>query len=164
MSEHMFHTNMKCVLSELMVCIRNILCPNLRYTRKYDFLVQNDVTYDNVICLYLCYPRKYDVFCSNIRYVQKRVMSEHMLHTNMRGILSELIFYINKCNMSVPMLHSKIFLVSELMFHTKICNVRTHVTHEKMMYHIRTNVTYENVICANICFEQKYDVLCPILC
>ena len=25
------------------------------------------------------------------------------------------------------------------------------------------HVTYENVICPNICFEQKYDILCPIL-
>ena len=30
------------------------------------------------------------------------------------------------------------------------------------MCSVRTYVTYENVICPNLCFEQKYDVLSSI--
>ena len=56
----------------------DVSCPNLCNTWKYGVLSQNDVTYENVICLNLC-------------YIRKCVMSKHMLHTNMRCVLSELM-------------------------------------------------------------------------
>ena len=49
--------------------------------------------------------------------------------------------------------------MSELMLHTKICNVQTYVTYEYEMCYIRTNVKYENVICPNVGFTRKYDVI-----
>ena len=56
------------------------------------FLVQND-TYDNIICPNLCNPKKHDIFCPNLRYIRIWVMSEHMLQTNMRCIMSELMLH-----------------------------------------------------------------------
>ena len=29
---------------------------------------------------------------------------------------------------------------------------------------VRNDVTYDNVICSNLCYTRKYDVLCPHLC
>ena len=55
--------------------------------------------------------------------------------------------YIRKCNMS------------DLVLHTKMCNVQLYVTHEYEMRSIRTYVTYENVICPNVCYTRE-DVLC----
>ena len=97
-----------------------MLCPNVRFTRAFDVLVQNDVTLDNVIGLNLGYPGKY-VFCPNISYKRKCAMSEHMLHTNTRCILSE------------------------LMLNTEMYYVRTYVTHENIMTCVRTNDAYEKV-------------------
>ena len=59
-------------------------------------------------------------------------MSDHMLHSNMRYFLSELM---------LP--------------HTKICNVRTYVAHEYEMCSVRTYVTYQNVICPNLCMHEN---------
>ena len=64
-------------------------------------------------------------------------MPEHMLHKNMKCALSQ------------------------LMVHTK--NVRTYVTHVNMMFLIQDAVTYDNVICPNLCYPRKYDVFCPNL-
>ena len=66
--------------------------------------------------------------------------AEHMFHTNMR------------------------FVLSELMLHTKMCNVQTYLTHEYEVCSVRTYVTYENVMCPNLCYTRKYDVLCRNLC
>ena len=54
-------------------------------------------------------------------YLGKGVMSENMLHTNVR------------------------YFLSELTLHTKMHYVRAYVTHENMMSCVCTNVTYENV-------------------
>ena len=63
------------------------------YVRTYDthenmmFLGLNDFTYDKFICPNLYQQQKYDVFCPNLRYIRKWVMSEYemysalMLHT-----------------------------------------------------------------------------------
>ena len=32
------------------------------------------------------------------------------------------------------------------------------------MLSVRNDVTYDNVICSNLCYTRKYDVLCPHLC
>ena len=71
--------------------------------------------------------------------------------------------------------------LSELMLHMKMCKDRTYFTHEYEMRSVRTNVayknvkssnkyytricfvrtyvTYENVVCPNLRFDQKYVVL-----
>ena len=136
--------------------------------------VQTYVTYENGICSNLCFEQKYDVLCLILCYIRKCVMSEYMLHTNMKYVLSELMvhtkhfmselmlhskiwfispkwFYIRQCHMSEPMLPTKIWcLVSELMLHTKMCNVRTYATHEFEMYSNRTYFTLRNVKCPNV--------------
>ena len=33
-----------------------------------------------------------------------------------------------------------------------ICYFRTYVTHENMMFLVKNDVTYENVICPNLCY------------
>ena len=41
----------------------------------------------------------------------------------------------------------------------KMCNVKIYDTNKYEMCSIRTYVTYENIICPNICYTRKY-VLC----
>ena len=57
--------------------------------------------------------------------------------------------------MSEPMLHTKIlYLVSELMLHTK-CVMFEHILHTNMtLFSVRTNGTYENVLCPNLCYTR----------
>ena len=53
-------------------------------------------------------------------------------------------------------------------------SVRTNVTNENVkclcIFYTEildvsySNIRYLHVICPNLCVEQKYDVLCPILC
>ena len=100
-----------------------VTCKNmLSYVRTYVthenmmFLVQNDVTYENVICPIYCYIRKW-------------VMSNYMLHTNMRVFYPNL-FYMRKCNMSEPVLHEyEMFSVRTL-----ICNIRNYNISEPMLH------------------------------
>ena len=110
--------------------IRKIFTSEIMLHMKIWFLVQNVFAHDNVICLKLCHPRKYDVLLSELTL--HTMMSEHMLHTNVTCILSELtlhreikyvrtyvthakcdglcpnFWYIRKCVISEPMLHTKI--------------------------------------------------------
>ena len=62
------------------VTCENIMC-----------FIQNDVTYDTVICWNLVYPRKYDLFCTNLHYIRKWVMSERILQRNIECILPDLM-------------------------------------------------------------------------
>ena len=181
MCEHMLHTNMKCVLSNLWY-VRNFLCPNLCFIRNYDVFVQNAVAYDNVICSNLCHPRKYDLFCPNLRYIinclsklwcfcpkcccirqcnifepmsapkiwcilsklKLHMKLYHMIHTNMRCILSELISQTKRCNVRVHDTHENMMSHARTEVTYKMCNVRTYVTHE-----------YEIIFCPNWCYIRN---------
>ena len=70
----MFHTNMRFVLSELMLYAK--MCNVRTYvTHEYEICsVQTYVTYENIICPNLCYTRIYDVLCRNFRYIRKCVI------------------------------------------------------------------------------------------
>ena len=109
----MLHTNMRCVLSELMLHTKmgNV---KINVTHEYEMCsTRTYVTYENIIiCPNVCYTRMGDYFLFN------------------------------------------------LMLHMQICNDRTYmyVTHEYDMFSVRTYVTYENIICPNLCYTRKYDV------
>ena len=101
---------------------------------------------------------------SELKLQQKCNTAEHMFHTNMRCILSELKLQ-QKCNISEHMLDTEILcIVSELMIYTKMCYVRTYIPHEYELCSAWTYVRYENVICPNLWYTQKYDILCLNLC
>ena len=77
----------KCSMIDLM------LYTNVQTYVKHEYemcSIRTNVTHENVICRNICYTRKDVVLCPNLCYIRKCVMSEHMLHTNMRFILSEL--------------------------------------------------------------------------
>ena len=101
--------------------IRKTLCQNLCYTRKFDVFSPKWCHIQQCYISNPCYPWKY-VFCPNICHIQKCAMSEHMVHTNTRCILSE------------------------LMLHAEMYYVQTYVTHENMISCVRTNDTFVNVL------------------
>ena len=72
MSEHKIHKIEITFLSKLMVHTK--MCIVRAYVRhKYEMLffsVQIYVTYKNIICPKLCYTWKYDVWCQNLRYIR----------------------------------------------------------------------------------------------
>ena len=60
-----------------------------------------------------------------------------------------------KCIMSELILHTNIRLfLSELMVHTKMCYVRTYAMNEYEMFSVRTYVTYENIMCPKLCYTR----------
>ena len=114
MSWHMLHMNIKLVLSELMVHRKHVMSELTLHTKMWYFSpkwchTQQCYTSKPTVG----YPRKYDDFSPSICYLQKCVISEHMLHTNTRCILSELK-YIQKCSTSAHMFTRKYE-------HTKMC-------------------------------------------
>ena len=68
-SEPMFHINMRCILSEL------ILRTKMWYVRKYvtHENMMSYVIYKNVYCPNPCYTRKYNVSCPNLYYIRQKV-------------------------------------------------------------------------------------------
>ena len=71
MFEHMFHTNMRFGVSELMLHTKmsNV---GTYVTQKYEMCsVRTYVPYENVICLNLCYTRKYDVLFPNLCVIRE---------------------------------------------------------------------------------------------
>ena len=146
MSKYMFHTNMRCILSEL-VTYENIIRPTY-FRHKITVLCRK------------CYTWKYGVSClisEHMLHINRRLFSiRTMLHMKMCDVQTYVtrkydvwcpnLYYIRKCTMSEPMLHMKICsLVSELMLQTK-CVMSKHILHTNMrLYSARTNVTYEKV-------------------
>ena len=67
--------------------------------------------------------------------------------------------------MSEPMLHTKIWcLVSELMLYSKYVMFEYMLHTNIRLFSVRTNVTYENLLCPNICYTRIWGVLFPNLC
>ena len=116
-----------------------VFCPNLSNIRKCRMFermcsVQTYVTYENMICPNLCFEQKYDALCPILCYIWKYVISWHMLHINIKCVLS--------------------------VVHTKKHYVPTFCTHENLMFLVQNDVTYDNVICPNLGYPRKY-VFCP---
>ena len=87
MSEHMLHTNIKSVLSELTV-----------HSEKNYFM-------ENKIRPNLCYTRKYDVFSPKCCYIRQCYIPESMLLTKILCLLSELTLHTIMCNVRKYLTH-----------------------------------------------------------
>ena len=157
----MLHINIKCVLSELWY-IRKIVCPDLPYTRKFDVLMQNDVTYDILfVRTYVTHEntKKWNVrthvthecniYLFELMLHTKCTMSEHTLHTKIWCLVSELIIHSKICNVWTyfPHEYEICFIWTNLL--SKTCNVRTYVTHGHEILSVWTYVTNKNVIYPN---------------
>ena len=122
LSEFMLHTQMKiwCLMSK---CISHTKMCNVRSHVTHKNIMSRVRTYvTSKTCNIRTYATHEIIFCPNLFYIRRCVMSEHMLHANIRCFLSE------------------------LMLHTKMCNVRTHFTHENIMSCLPIYVTYKNVM------------------
>ena len=119
-------------------CIRNFLCPNVCYTRKYVFSPK----WRYIRQFYMSepmLPTKYDFFFPNLRYIRKLVIFEHFTHEYELYSVRYYVHYIQTCTTSKRMLQTKIWcLVSKLILHTKRCYVRTNVTHENITSRVGT--------------------------
>ena len=87
-------------------------------------------------------------------------MSERMLHTkiclvsNVGNVRTYVTHGNTMSRVECPNIcYTRIgeYFLSELMLHTKMCNARTYVTLKYEMFSVRTYVTYENIICPNLC-------------
>ena len=92
-------------------------------------------------------------------------MSELTLHTKMCNVRIYVIHVYMKCDLSqlsyFPFgfegrMWDLIVLVPD---HCLSCCF----THSIVLL-VQNDVTYDNVICPNICYKRYYDVLCPHLC
>ena len=96
-----------------------------------------------------------DVFCSNLSYIQKCTISEHMFtrkyeHTKIGWLVSEIMIHTKMCNVWEFLTNMR-FVLSEQMLLTKMCNVRTYVTHD-----------YE-IFSLNLCYTRKCNMSEPML-
>ena len=66
------------------------------------------------------YTRIQAVFCPNLCYIQKCTMSEHMLHTKLWCLVSELMIHSKMCDIGTYVTHENIIRTNERMLHTKI--------------------------------------------
>ena len=125
---------------------------NVRTYVTHDYHMFSVVTYvtcDNIICLNLCYTWKYDVWCPNLHYIRKCVISEASRKYD--ASRPNLCFILNVLCLNICYTRIWDYFLSKLMLHTKMCNVRTYVTHEW------------GVFFPNLRYIRKYNMSEPML-
>ena len=89
-----------------------------------------------------------------VSHTKVRNVRTYVTHGNMISRVKTYVTY-DKCVISEHMLHANMrCALSELMLHMQMGYVRTYVL-------VQNNVTCDNVICLNLCYQRKYDVFCP---
>ena len=141
-SDLLLHTDMRCVLSHLMVHTQKFLYELmfLCYTRTYDFLVQNDVTYGNVISLNLLYPPKMMLFFSKLTLHTKTGNGRTYITHGIWDVFCPKV--VTYRNVICP----------------NVCYKRRYDIWCPNLYYKRKGVLSEP------CNTRKYDVSCPNLC
>ena len=92
-------------------------------------------------------------------FIQTKICNVQTYFTHEYEMYSVKSMLNTKCNMSEHMLHTKIWcIVSELMLHTTMCIVRTYVTHEHLMPFVWTLCHIKTCVMSKICFARIYNI------